>query len=221
KLGGVGFNATQNSGMAGDVVGIPVRSGIGKDQDGSAAARGLSQWGLGDSKPVHLITGGSQGAASINAAVKEALPELVEHVQVLHADGLRNEAAEVQEGYVPVSYIDDMAAALAVADLTVCRSGAMTVAEITAAGITAIYVPLPHGNGEQALNSQHVVEAGGAVMIKDSELSGHRLAEEVLSIARDPQRREAMVAAAQDSGAGDVSKMLADRIADDVRKEQE
>ena len=71
------------------------------------------------------------------------------------------------------------------------------------------------------MNSQHVVEAGGAVMIKDSELSGHRLAEEVLSIARDPQRREAMVAAAQDSGAGDVSKMLADRIADDVRKEQE
>src|SRR5699024_12157352 len=60
KLGGVGFNATQNSGMAGDVVGIPVRSGIGEDPDGSAAARGRAQWGLDDSKPVLLITGGSQ-----------------------------------------------------------------------------------------------------------------------------------------------------------------
>src|SRR5699024_11787561 len=76
-----------------------------------------------------------------------------------------------------------MAAAIAVADLTVCRSGAMTVAEITAAGLPAIYVPLPHGNGEQALNSQHVVEAGGAIMIKDSDLTGQRLVEEVVAIA--------------------------------------
>ncbi|WP_301200454.1 glycosyltransferase, partial [Corynebacterium stationis] len=186
-----------------------------------AAARGRQQWGFDDSKPVLLITGGSQGAASINAAVKAALPELVEHVQVLHAYGPRNEAPQAQDGYVPVPYIEDMAAALAVADLTVCRSGAMTVAEITAAGLPAIYVPLPHGNGEQALNSQHVVEAGGAIMIKDSDLTGQRLVEEVVAIADNPQRREEMVAAAQDSGAGDVSKMLADRIAADVRKEQE
>src|SRR5699024_12587065 len=114
-----------------------------------------------------------------------------------------------------------MAAAIAVADLTVCRSGAMTVAEITAAGLPAIYVPLPHGNGEQALNSQPVVDAGGAVMIPDAELDGQRLTEEVMQIARDPHRREEMVAAAESSGAGDVSKMLADRIAADVSREQE
>src|SRR5699024_3217854 len=117
-------------------------------------------------------------------------------------------------------YTEDMAAALAVADLTVCRSGAMTVAEITAAGIPAIYVPLPHGHGEQALNSHHVVEAGAAIMIKESDLTGQRLVEEVVDIADHPQRREEMVAAAQDSGAGDVCKMLADRIAGDGRKEQ-
>ncbi len=221
KLGGVGFNAAANSGMPGDVVGVPIRAEIGKDPDGAAAARGRQQWGFDDSKPVLLITGGSQGAASINAAVKAALPELVEHVQVLHAYGPRNEAPQAQDGYVPVPYIEDMAAALAVADLTVCRSGAMTVAEITAAGLPAIYVPLPHGNGEQALNSQHVFEAGGAIMIKDSDLTGQRLVEEVVAIADNPQRREEMVAAAQDSGAGDVSKMLEDRIAADVRKEQE
>src|SRR5699024_1019833 len=126
-----------------------------------------------------------------------------------------------QDGYVPVPYIEDMAAALAVADLTVCRSGAMTVAEITAAGIPAIYVPLPHGTGEQALNSQHVVEAGGAIMINDSDLTGRRLVEDVVASADNALGREEMVAAAQDSGAGDVSKMLADRIAADVRKEQE
>lgn len=221
KLGGVGLNATPNSGMAGEIVGIPVRSELGQDPDGEAAARGREQWGLDDSKPVLLVTGGSQGAASINAAVAEALPGLLEHVQVLHAYGPRNEAPQAEEGYVPVPYIDDMAAAIAVADLTVCRSGAMTVAEITAAGLPAIYVPLPHGNGEQALNSQPVVDAGGAVMIPDAELDGQRLTEEVMQIARDPHKREEMIAAAESSGAGDVSKMLADRIAADVRKEQE
>lgn len=218
KLGGVGFNATANSGMPGVVVGIPVRAGLGEDSDGAAAARGRELWGLDDSKPVLLVTGGSQGAASINAAVEEALPGLLEHVQVLHAFGPRNDAPQAQEGYSPVPYIDDMAAALAVADLTVCRSGAMTVAEITAAGIPAIYVPLPHGNGEQALNSKHVVDAGGAILINDSELTGQRLTEEVMGIARDELGRQKMIKAAQQSGAGDVAKLVADRIAADVEE---
>src|SRR5699024_1543420 len=111
KLGEIGLNATANSGMAGDIVGIPGRSELGQDPDGEAAARGREQWGLDDSKPRLLDTGGSQGAASINAAVAEALPGLLERVQVLHAYGPRNEAAQSEEGYVPVPYIDDMAAA--------------------------------------------------------------------------------------------------------------
>ena len=221
KLGGAGFNATHNSGMPGEVVGIPIRAELGKDEDGSAAARGRETWGFDDSKPVLLVTGGSQGAASINAAVAESLPGLLEHVQVLHAYGPKNDAPQAQDGYVPVPYISDMAAALAVADLTVCRSGAMTVAEITAASLPAIYVPLPHGNGEQALNSQHVVDAGGAILIDDAELTGQRLTEEVMKIARDEVRRQQMIAAAQDSGAGDVAKLLADRIASDVAEVEE
>lgn len=220
KLGGVGFNATASSGMAGEVVGIPVRSELGKDPDGEAAQRGYDTWGLNNSKPVLLVTGGSQGAASINAAVADALPELLQHVQVLHAYGRKNEAPQARDGYVPVPYIDDMAAAIAVADLTVCRSGAMTVAEITAAGLPAIYVPLPHGNGEQALNSKHVVDAGGAVMIKDSDLNGAALAKAVEEIATDDAKRQDMITAAKGSGAGNVARNLADRIANDVKAKE-
>lgn len=74
KLGGAGFNATHNSGMPGEVVGIPIRAELGKDEDGSAAARGRETWGFDDSKPVLLVTGGSQ-------AQPLSMPQLLSHFQ--------------------------------------------------------------------------------------------------------------------------------------------
>ena len=65
-------------------------------------------------------------------------------------------------------YIDDMAAAYAAADLALCRSGAMTCAELAAVGLPAVYVPLPIGNGEQRLNAEPAVAAGGAVLVDDA-----------------------------------------------------
>ena len=69
-------------------------------------------------------------------------------------------------------YIDDMAAAYAAADLALCRSGAMTCAELAAVGLPAIFVPLPIGNGEQRLNAEPAVAAGAALMVADAELDG-------------------------------------------------
>ncbi|MDO5031390.1 undecaprenyldiphospho-muramoylpentapeptide beta-N-acetylglucosaminyltransferase [Corynebacterium sp.] len=213
RLGGVGLNAQANSGMPGEVVGIPVRPGLGQDPDGSIAAAARQRWSLDDSRPTVVITGGSQGAVSINTAVAGAIADLTQDFQVLHAYGKKNAAPEHHEHYTALPYIDDMAGALAVADVMVCRSGAMTVAEVSAAGLPAIYIPLPIGNGEQALNSREQVAAGAAIQVPDAELTPARLSQEVRAILDHPDTWRAMQAAAQASPAGDVAEKLADRIA--------
>lgn len=218
KLGGTGFNAHPDSGMPGEVVGIPVRPGMGEDPDGSATQRALERWSLSESRKTIVVTGGSQGAVSINKAVAGAVPRLTEKYQILHAYGKKNSAPQPHENYSAVPYIDDMAAALAAADLMVCRSGAMTVAEVTAAGVPALYVPLPHGNGEQALNSKGVVAAGAARQIPDEELNADRLVREVERILGDQPTFAAMRQAAADNEAGDAASVLAERIVSGVQQ---
>lgn len=220
KLGGVGLNAVANSGMAGDVVGIPVRPGVGVDPDGAKRERGLRTWGLDPEKTTVLVTGGSQGAVSINTALAGAVERITAagH-QVLHAYGRKNDAPAPHEGYTAVPYIDDMEAAYAVADVVVCRSGAMTVAENSAAGVPAIYIPLPHGNGEQGLNSAHLVATGAALRIDDAELNGDVLVEKLLPLLNNDDARAEMRRAIAQSGAGNVAEDLARRIADVAGKE--
>lgn len=220
KLGGVGLNAVANSGMDGDVVGIPVRPGVGVDPDGAKRERGLRTWGLDPEKTTVLVTGGSQGAVSINTALAGAVERITAagH-QVLHAYGRKNDAPAPHEGYTAVPYIDDMEAAYAVADVVVCRSGAMTVAENSAAGVPAIYIPLPHGNGEQGLNSAHLVATGAALRIDDAELNGDVLVEKLLPLLNNDDARAEMRRAIAQSGAGNVAEDLARRIADAAGKE--
>ncbi|MHA2789357.1 undecaprenyldiphospho-muramoylpentapeptide beta-N-acetylglucosaminyltransferase [Corynebacterium sp. S7] len=213
RLGGTGFNAVANSGMKGEVVGIPVRQSVGADEDGEKARRGYATWKLDPEKKTVLVTGGSQGAVSLNTAVAESVEQLTSAgYQVLHAYGRKNDAPAPHENYVAVPYIDDMSAALAVADIVVCRSGAMTVAENSAAGVPAIYVPLPHGNGEQGLNSQHLVEAGAARMINDADLNADLLVKNVVEILSDEDTYQKMCVALANSGAGNVADTLARRV---------
>ena len=211
-LGGIGLNAHPDSGMPGEVVGIPVRPSLAEDPEGTLAAGARTKWNLAE-LPTVLITGGSQGAASINRAVAGAVEDLAKDFQLLHAYGKKNDEPAAHPNYAALPYIEDMGSALAVADLVVCRSGAMTVAEVSAAGLPAIYVPLPHGNGEQALNSREVVEAGAAIQIPDAELTPERLISEVRCILDDPKRLASMTHAAAHASAGDVANTIADRIA--------
>src|SRR5699024_5977249 len=126
-------------------------------------AEARTPFGLDPEAPVPLVFGGPEGAESLNAAVAGGLAALrAAGVSVLHAHGPKNAAPEpAGDGYVPVPYLSRMDLAYAAADLAVCRAGAMTVAEVSAVGLPAVYVPLPHGNGEQALNARPVVDAGG------------------------------------------------------------
>ncbi|QYH19490.1 UDP-N-acetylglucosamine--N-acetylmuramyl-(pentapeptide) pyrophosphoryl-undecaprenol N-acetylglucosamine transferase [Corynebacterium aquatimens] len=213
RLGGTGLNAVAGSGMDGEVVGIPVRPGVGVDSDGAKAERGYKTFNLDPARKTLLVTGGSQGAVRINQALEGAVDTLVsEGFQVLHAYGRKNDAPPPREHYTALPYIDDMEAALAVADLVVCRSGAMTVAENSAAGLPAIYVPLPHGNGEQGLNSAHLVSTGAAVRIDDSELTSQTLIDTVTAILGDDARLTSMRDALAESGAGDVAEQIAAKI---------
>ncbi|MGD7003228.1 undecaprenyldiphospho-muramoylpentapeptide beta-N-acetylglucosaminyltransferase [Corynebacterium halotolerans] len=220
RLGGIGFNAVSGSGLPGAVVGIPIRSGISGDREGEAAQRGREAWGLSPDRSTILVTGGSQGARSLNEATAGAVAELSKAgFQILHAYGSKNDAPAVAgeiDGYVAVPFISDMAAAYGVADLVVCRAGAMTVAEITAAGIPAIYVPLPHGNGEQALNATAVVEAGAARLVADGDFDADAMVREVRAVLDDAGTFNEMAAAATNSEAGQVADLLADRIVADL-----
>lgn len=197
------------------VMGMPLRASIsGLDRTGLRhAAR--AHFGLHDERPVLLVFGGSQGAMRLNAAVEAALPQLLDAgFEVLHSYGSRNQPPVAPPGYVALPYIDRMDLAYAAADLAVVRAGAMTCAELAAVGLPAIYVPLPIGNGEQRLNALPVIDAGGGMLIADEDLSGTRLAREVLASLGDPARLTAMSAAAGSFGIRDADDRLAELVLD-------
>ena len=88
--------------------------------------------------------------------------------------------------YVVVPYLDRMELAYAAADLALCRAGAITCAELAAVGLPAVYVPLPHGNGEQRLNATPVVAAGGGLLVDDADLTAAWVGDHVPSADGDP-----------------------------------
>jgi UDP-N-acetylglucosamine--N-acetylmuramyl-(pentapeptide) pyrophosphoryl-undecaprenol N-acetylglucosamine transferase len=212
-------------GLDGETVGLPLRAVI--SSLGPRAARrdeARRAFGLDPALPALLVTGGSQGAKRINDAVTAAAPTLAAGgVQVLHATGAKNadvvHASLAAQGipgdrppYVAVPYVDRMELAYAAADLALCRSGAMTVAELTAVGLPAVFVPLPIGNGEQRLNAVGVVAAGGGLMVDDADLDAAWVNTTVLPLLNDPARLDTMAAAARSQGRPDAAGRLADIV---------
>jgi UDP-N-acetylglucosamine--N-acetylmuramyl-(pentapeptide) pyrophosphoryl-undecaprenol N-acetylglucosamine transferase len=210
--------AVPGSGLRGaEVIGIPLRRAVTTLDRAALRPAARERFGLPPDGPVLLVFGGSQGARTLNTAVAAALPTLVEKgIAVLHAHGKGGEPAAAAVGYVPLPYIQDMHLAYAAADAVLGRAGAMTVAEVSAVGLPAVYVPLPHGNGEQALNAAPVVAAGGGVLVPDAELTGRRLLAELLPLLTDPDRLSAMGAAARASGHAEADDRLAEIVLDVV-----
>uniref|UniRef100_UPI000381085F undecaprenyldiphospho-muramoylpentapeptide beta-N-acetylglucosaminyltransferase n=1 Tax=Saccharomonospora halophila TaxID=129922 RepID=UPI000381085F len=202
-----------------DVVGIPLRRSITTLDRTALRARAREYFGLDPHAPVLLAFGGSQGARSINTAMSDAAERFAEAgVSVLHAHGPGNTVV-VREfpgrpAYVPVPYLERMDLAYAAADLVLCRSGAMTVAEVSAVGLPAVFVPLPHGNGEQASNARPAVDAGAALMIDDADLTGDRIAGDVVPLATDPGRLGRMSTAAVGLGHREADEVLAGMVLD-------
>ena len=175
------------------LVGMPLRQEFqGAERIDKQQAR--VELGLDPSLPTLLVTGGSQGARSINLAVEQARTDLrAAGIQVLHIVGPVAGLNEVSEaGYKRIIYCDAMSAAIAASDFAISRAGASTVSEFTALSLPALYVPYPVGNGEQRFNVEQVVSVGGGLVVEDAELSASFIAERVIPIMSHRQTLEQM-----------------------------
>ena len=202
------------------LTGYPVREAIREANPDSAA----SQLGLenlfgasldGDTKasesharPILLITGGSQGAQRLNRCIAEAAPALLEAMDIIHICGQANIAeasearneipADLRRRYQVFAYLEEeeMAAALTLADIVLCRAGASTLGEIPAKALPAILVPLPISGGHQYPNAKVLVDEGAALMIDDADLSAAKISALLTELVADRSRLEQMSQAA-------------------------
>lgn len=195
-------------------VGIPLRRSVALLDRPAARAEARAFFGLDPEPPTLLVFGGSQGARRLNTAISGAAGALLESgAQVLHAVGAgHTESAPARSRYVPVPYIDRMDLAYAAADLVLCRAGAITCAELAAVGLPAVYVPLPHGNGEQRLNAVPTVAAGGGMIVRDGDLTVGWMAENVVPLLADAHRLAAMSTAAATLGRRDADERLVQMV---------
>jgi UDP-N-acetylglucosamine--N-acetylmuramyl-(pentapeptide) pyrophosphoryl-undecaprenol N-acetylglucosamine transferase len=196
------------------VSGNPVRSYILSGD----RAQAFAEFGLTAGRPTVFVFGGSLGAHRINVAALEAMQRLLGRVSVQWILQTGREDFEwatqtVERDQLPAKvlpFLRRIQMAYAAADLVVCRSGAMTLAEIAACGTPAILVPYPHAaNNHQVVNATNLVDRGAAAMILDRELTGERLAREVAHWLSDRQALSQMSANARRFARPDAAARIA------------
>jgi UDP-N-acetylglucosamine--N-acetylmuramyl-(pentapeptide) pyrophosphoryl-undecaprenol N-acetylglucosamine transferase len=220
---GVAFAGTKLRGAR--HVGMPMRkevSGLDRAASRPAAREVL---GLDQDKPTLIVTGGSSGAQSINRTIAASLEALATAgIQTLHITGKGKAVLDsdgrplAADGYRQVEYVDGMEDVYAAADLLLGRAGAATVCETAAVGVPAVFVPLPIGNGEQALNAAGPVAAGGALVVDDESFTPEWLSREVIPLLSDPVRLAKMAARSEALGIRNADRRMADLVMEAVSK---
>jgi UDP-N-acetylglucosamine--N-acetylmuramyl-(pentapeptide) pyrophosphoryl-undecaprenol N-acetylglucosamine transferase len=211
----VHFKETKKYFRGAQVVGVPVRP-----EFFSTSIRSTD----GAHPPTLLVFGGSQGAHAINQAMIgafDAIQRKVPGMRLIHQTGERD-YNDVQAAYASAgtaaevsSFIDNMPEAFARADLLVCRSGASTVAEVTAAGKPAIFVPFPQAaDDHQRRNAEAIVAGGAAVLISQAELTPERLSQTVGDLLSNPQRLREMSERAHRLSHSDAAGRMARMVAE-------
>jgi len=206
------------------VTGNPVRAELRLGSRADALAR----YGFDPALPVVYVTGGALGATRINRAVGDALPELLAHAQIVHQSGdnpntgdlgwLRERRAALPPAlaarYVVTPFVGaELADLFAAVALVIGRSGAGTVNECCQLGLAALYVPMPGASGdEQTKNAQLVAEAGGAVLLPQSELTPATLAARVIELVAAPERLKIMGQRATALAVPDAAERIADLL---------
>ena len=201
-------------------LGLPIRRMISTLDRSALRVEARAEFGLDPERPTLLVTGGSQGAGRINSAVSQAAAAFAAAgVQVLHIVGPKLEVTPPDTGvpYVVVNYVDRMDLAYAAADAVLCRCGSNTVTEVSGVGLPAIFVPLPIGNGEQALNAKPVVDAGGGLLVSDDALTADWVAATVPGLLTSPDRLARMGSAAADLIPRDADEKLAEFVMEAAR----
>jgi UDP-N-acetylglucosamine--N-acetylmuramyl-(pentapeptide) pyrophosphoryl-undecaprenol N-acetylglucosamine transferase len=179
--------------------------------------------------PFVLVTGGSQGARHLNQVTGQALPQLLQHCQVLQISGkqlfeetraLSEESMQgldeaIRQRYRLVPYLnEEMPLALQAADLAVCRSGAATLSELAALSKPSILVPLPPaiGNSPQEANAAMFERQQAALVIRDMDVKPDLLVNRVVSVLSSDAQREAMAAAARTFAMPDATRAIATTV---------
>jgi UDP-N-acetylglucosamine--N-acetylmuramyl-(pentapeptide) pyrophosphoryl-undecaprenol N-acetylglucosamine transferase len=207
------FPGSFGAGVHARAIGNPVRADI------AALPAPRARFAGRESRSRLLVFGGSQGALRLNAVVPQALARVAPEIrpQVRHQTGERGleaaraayAGARVEAEVLP--FIDDMAEAYAWADLAVCRAGAMTVAELQAAGLGAIFVPLAVATDDhQTKNAEVMVGSGAARIIQERDLTPERLGRAISELIADRARLLKMAEAARGSRVIDAAAQLAD-----------
>ena len=207
-----------------EVTGNPIRPAIAAFPRSEATYR---KFGLSPDRKTVFVMGGSQGARAINEAVVAALPHLVgfaDEIQIVHQTGAV-EVASVQTAYERElashkafrhcvrPFFDAVEEVYSITDLMVCRAGGMTVAEVTACGIPAIFIPLPSQTGnDQVRNAHSIAEKGAAVVLEQGQFTVDILVETVTDILLNRHKHEQMVTASRALGKPSASDDIAKSI---------
>ncbi|MHC5010343.1 MAG: UDP-N-acetylglucosamine--N-acetylmuramyl-(pentapeptide) pyrophosphoryl-undecaprenol N-acetylglucosamine transferase [Planctomycetota bacterium] len=200
------------------VTGPVLRRGV------AVGRRDPARFGLRPDRKTLLVTGGSLGARALNDRIAEGVrtavrehPEIAERLQVIHSVGRSGEGVarayrEAGIGHHVTPFIREMGDAYGAADLVVARAGALTCAELAAAGVPAVLVPYPHhADRQQFENARPLVDRGGAVLVEEADLDAQSVYREVLALLEDAPRLERMaraMAAAFPDGAGQIADDL-------------
>jgi UDP-N-acetylglucosamine--N-acetylmuramyl-(pentapeptide) pyrophosphoryl-undecaprenol N-acetylglucosamine transferase len=191
---------------------------------GNPIRRGLLENFLRSRKPhdkfTLLIFGGSLGARGLNMRVIDALGALgpiKDQLNIIHQTG-KSDLETVKQGYADRGvtadireFIDDMSAAYLGADLVICRAGATTLAELTVCKKPSILVPFPHATDDhQAVNAKALVDAGAAIMFREEELTGEKLAATIKDLKDHPDKLKKMEKAAGLLGRPEAAREIAD-----------
>ena len=205
---GVAFKSTPLKNAS--FVGMPLRKEIEALVVGSDKEFARKHFGLDANSITLLVTGGSLGARKINQTIEDSRNVLsAAGIQVLHIVGGKSEFEEVsQTGYKRIKYCDRMDLAIAASNFAVARAGASTVSEFSAVGLPALYVPYPIGNGEQKLNVQDLIAAGGGELVFDQDFTPQFVAEKLVPLISNTKALEKMSAAAKENGIPDGTARL-------------
>ncbi len=214
KAAAVTYESTRSFfGSTAFVSGNPVRAEFLDRQEAGAGAR---------EPGVHLLVfGGSQGAHAINVAMVAAAPALARlgrALRITHQTGERD-VEMVRQGYAAAgltatveAFLYDMGVRLGQADLAVCRAGATTLAELTAAGKPSILIPLPTATDDhQRKNAEALASTGAAEVMLQQDATGPALADRIASLLNDAEARTRMSAAARALARPDAARVIVDR----------
>jgi UDP-N-acetylglucosamine--N-acetylmuramyl-(pentapeptide) pyrophosphoryl-undecaprenol N-acetylglucosamine transferase len=197
------------------VVGLPMRREIETLDRPARRAEGAREFGLDPAKPTLLVTGGSSGARRLNDTMGASAALITgSGWQILHLSGGFREAIADPgiPGYRIVGYTDRMDLAFAVSDLAISRAGSGAVSELAAVGLPAVFIPYPVGNGEQVLNAQDAIDAGGAVVVLDAAFTPEWVAGELLPLLDDRARVADMAARIGSVGHRDGADRMVDLV---------